>query len=280
MMLMRYLDINGDPAWGVAQEQSFQPLIGFTLTAWLADTDAMNLEAVVQKYGFGSAIAIPSSLLAPIEGQEVWAAGVTYLRSRDARQEEAVDGGDVYARVYGAARPEVFYKGNARTVVGHGGEVGIRADSVWNVPEPELGLVLNAALRIVGLTIGNDMSSRSIEGDNPLYLPQAKVYAASCALGPGILAFEADAVPRSRIAITISRAGIAVFSGETHTSQLKRTAADLIEHLGRSNPFHDGVVLLTGTGIVPHADVTLLAGDRIDIDIEGLGRLTNTVRIV
>ncbi|MCY4145356.1 MAG: fumarylacetoacetate hydrolase family protein [Chloroflexi bacterium] len=215
--------------------------------------------------------------LPPLDEQEVWAAGVTYMRSREARQEEASDGGDVYARVYDAPRPEIFYKASAKNTVGHLGHVGIRSDSAWNVPEPELGLAINPAMELLGFTIGNDMSSRDIEGANPLYLPQAKLYAASCALGPGILLAPSDQWLAATIRLDIARAGEAVFSGAISTDQIKRGIAELIDYLGRSNSYPDGVFLLTGTGIVPPAEFTLLPGDEVRIGIDGIGSLKNWV---
>lgn len=219
-------------------------------------------------------------ILPPVDLQEVWAAGVTYERSRSARQEESVDGGDVYARVYDAPRPELFFKARAERVVGPGAQVGIRADATWSVPEPELAILFNPALEVVGFTIGNDMSSRDIEGANPLYLPQAKVYRASCALGPGLLLTPTDAWPAATIHMLIERGGAPVFSGEVHTDRIRRTIAELADYLGRSTEFPDGVVLLTGTGIVPPGDFTLAAGDRVTISIDGIGTLSNEVIVV
>jgi 2-dehydro-3-deoxy-D-arabinonate dehydratase len=218
--------------------------------------------------------------LAPVDTQDIWGAGVTYQRSREARQEEAVDGGDIYARVYRAERPELFFKGHGRDVIGLGGEVGIRADAAWNVPEPELALVMNPALEVVGVTVGNDMSSRDIEGENPLYLPQAKIYMGSCALGPGIVLGARTEWPVAAIRLSIERADLLLFSGETHTSNIRRRVPELLSYLGHSNTFPDGVVLLTGTGIVPPSDFTLARGDRVRITIDGIGELINTVRVV
>lgn len=218
--------------------------------------------------------------LSPLENQQVWAAGVTYIRSREARQEEAEDGGDVYARVYEADRPELFFKALGENVVGHGDFVGIRQDAMWNVPEPELGLVLNPAMEMVGFTIGNDMSSRDIEGANPLYLPQAKVYTASCAIGPSILLNPTNEWLDTTIRLSIAREGAVIFSDEIHTSRIKRTIQELIDYLGRSNHFPNGVVLLTGTGIVPPSDFTLQADDVVAITIDGIGTLENTVKVV
>jgi len=220
----------------------------------------------------------PGELLAPIGAQEVWAAGVTYYRSRDARMEESQSaaGGDFYARVYEAERPELFFKSTPHRVVGPGGQVRLRADSRWNVPEPELVLAVNAAGRIFGVTVGNDMSSRDIEGENPLYLPQAKVYDGSCALGPGILLGEVPGA-ETTIKLEIARAGALAFAGETTLAQLKRRPAELVGYLFRDQSFPNGTFLMTGTGIVPGADFTLRAGDEIRIEIAGVGRLVNTV---
>ena len=220
------------------------------------------------------------TLLAPIQSQEVWACGVTYERSRDARMRESSQA-TVYDLVYDAARPEVFFKATPGRVVGPGDEVVIRADSGWDVPEPELALVLNSALEIVGYTIGNDVSSRAIEGENPLYLPQAKTYKACCALGPAIaLAWDVDDPRALTVRLTITRDGATAFSGDVSTARLHRTFADLVEYLGRDNEFPHGVVLLTGTGIIPADDFTLQPGDLVQIAIDGLGLapLENTVR--
>jgi 2-dehydro-3-deoxy-D-arabinonate dehydratase len=221
----------------------------------------------------------PDEVLAPIVGQEVWAAGVTYYRSRDARMEESRDaaGSDFYARVYGAERPEIFFKSSAHRTVGSGGRVRIRADSRWNVPEPELVLAVNSAGRIFGYTVGNDMSSRDIEGENPLYLPQAKVYDGSCALGPSIFVSDQTPSAETGIRLEIARQGAVVFAGETTLAQLKRRPAELVSFLFRDSSFPSGVMLMTGTGIVPPTDFTLAPGDAIRIEIDGVGRLVNTV---
>jgi 2-dehydro-3-deoxy-D-arabinonate dehydratase len=218
--------------------------------------------------------------LPPVDEQEIWASGVTYERSREARQEESQDGGDVYARVYQAERPELFFKSPGSKVVGPYAEVGIRADATWSVPEPELALVINPAMELVGFTVGNDMSSRDIEGENPLYLPQAKVYKASCALGPGIVLNPSSEWPDTLIHINIQRGGQTAFENEVHTDRIKRRINELISYLGRSSEFPDGVVLLTGTGIVPPSDFTLQAGDVVTITIDGIGKLQNTVKVV
>jgi len=220
----------------------------------------------------------PPTLLAPIENQEVWAAGVTYLRSRDARIDESKDagGGTFYDRVYDAPRPEIFFKATPSRVVGTGGAVRIREDSKWNVPEPEVALAINSAGSIFGYTVGNDMSSRDIEGENPLYLPQAKVYAACCGLGPGLVVREP--LPReTSIDLEISRGGQIVTKDATSVAQMKRGFEELAAYLFRDNLFPNGTYLLTGTGIIPSADFTLQAGDQIRITIAGLGTLENIV---
>jgi 2-dehydro-3-deoxy-D-arabinonate dehydratase len=215
----------------------------------------------------------------PIAGQEVWAAGVTYYRSRTARMEEssAACGSDFYDRVYSAARPELFFKASSSRVVGNGQQVRIRSDSRWNVPEPELALCITSGGRIFGYTIGNDMSSRDIEGENPLYLPQAKVYDGCCALGPGIL-LSAESLPAStEIGMAIRRNGATVFQGSTCLDRMKRVGRELADYLFRDNTFPSGCFLLTGTGVVPPNDFTLQSGDAIQITIEPIGTLENTV---
>lgn len=216
----------------------------------------------------------------PIGNYEVWAAGVTYKRSEEARERES-NNSTIYSRVYGAERPELFMKAVGSDVVGTGQPVGIRADAKWSVPEPELVVVLNSRMEVVGFTIGNDMSSRDIEGENPLYLPQAKVYERSCAVGPYIwLQPGAQAWPEVGIDMTIRRGDAVVFHGETHSSQLHRTLADLVDYLGRAKRFPNGVLLFTGTGIVPPDTFTLQAGDEISIHIDEIGELINTVMVV
>jgi 2-dehydro-3-deoxy-D-arabinonate dehydratase len=219
------------------------------------------------------------SLLAPIGSQEVWAAGVTYARSRSARAVESHEaGGDrFYDLVYDADRPELFFKATPNRVVGPHQGVRIRTDSSWNVPEPELTLVVGARGNLIGHTIGNDMSSRSIEGENPLYLPQAKVYSQSAAIGPWLRVTSRPPGGETSITMTISRSGSAVFAGSTRLSEMRRTFDELIEYLFRDNEFPKGVFLMTGTGIVPQDDFTLARGDQITITVDGLGTLTNHV---
>lgn len=222
---------------------------------------------------------IPEAVLAPIESQEVWAAGVTYFRSRTARMEEAksAGGGDFYDRVYSAERPELFFKATAHRVVGSGAKVRIRHDSKWNVPEPELTLLVSPKGRIIGFTAGNDMSSRDIEGENPLYLPQAKVYDGSCAMGPAILVSSSRLDSSTEIRVEIRRAGEQAFCGTTTLAAMKRDPEVLVDYLFRENSFPHGCFLMTGTGVVPPDSFTLDHGDEIRIGIAGIGTLKNTV---
>ncbi len=218
------------------------------------------------------------SLLPPIDQQEVWAAGVTYKRSKAARMEESTAAASCYDRVYASPRPELFFKATPHRVAGHGQPLRIRADSNWNVPEPELTLVLSSKLQLVGFTVGNDMSSRDIEGDNPLYLPQAKCYNQSCGLGPWIT-LPVGMPPRNDIGIrlVIHRSGKIAFDSRTSVEQMARTFENLIGWLGRDNAFPTGAFLLTGTGIVPDRSFTLEAGDIVEIKIDGIGTLLNPV---
>ena len=208
--------------------------------------------------------------MAPLEpSQEVWASGVTYLRSRDARESES-DTGDIYMKVYRAKRPELFYKALGWRVVANGEPIRVRKDSTWDVPEPELTLVINSALQVVGYCAGNDVSSRNIEGENPLYLPQAKVYKGSCALGPAIILTDPADMTDLSIELDISRGGEVVFHGETNTSFIQRDFEELAAYLGRSLDFPYGVLLMTGTGIVPPDDFTLQPGDEVRVSIAGM----------
>ena len=218
-------------------------------------------------------------VLAPIGSQEVWASGVTYFKSRTARMEESekAGGGSFYDRVYEAERPELFFKSTAWRVVGHLGTVRIRKDSTWDVPEPELTLFATSEGALVGYTIGNDMSSRSIEGENPLYLPQAKSYTGSAALGPCLYVFNEPLGPDTEIDLSIVRGGEEVFNGQVTLAQMKRKPEELLHFLYREMAFPHGAYLMTGTGIVPSSDFTLQAGDVVHITIEPIGTLTNTV---
>lgn len=244
-----------------------------------------DLEDFLNKSIFGfaklsrSPLDEPDSLRAPIGSQEVWAAGVTYYRSRDARMEESksAGGGDFYDRVYTAERPELFFKSTPHRVAGPAQPVAIRRDSKWNVPEPELTLLVSPGGKIQGYTIGNDMSSRDIEGENPLYLPQAKVYHRSCALGPCVLVSSRPLSQSTGINLEIRRSGQTAFEGTTTLASLKRDPASLAEFLFRDNFFPSGAYLLTGTGIVPPDNFTLQHADEIRISIDGIGTLTNPV---
>ena len=223
---------------------------------------------------------IANEILAPVGNQELWACGVTYLRSKVGRQEESKDagGGDFYARVYDAERPEVFFKSTPHRIVGHGDKVNIRKDSTWNVPEPELTLMVTSSGKIVGYTIGNDMSSRSIEGENPLYLPQAKTYDGCASIGPCIYVTEKPLDSNTIIHLEINRQNKKVFEGSVAISQMKRRLEELVSFVYRECSFPNGCLIMTGTGIVPPNDFTLLSGDEIKISIDGIGTLVNTVR--
>ncbi len=254
-----------------------RPAGPLTINTLFTATDPVTL--VRNAWSSGQPATLPAGPGAPIGTQEIWAAGVTYLRSRTARMEESKDagGGTFYDKVYHAERPELFFKGTPHRVAAPGTPVRIRGDSKWNVPEPELTLAINSHGRIFGYTIGNDMSSRDIEGENPLYLPQAKVYDRSTALGPCLLVTDEVLPATTTIAITINRAGAAVFTGSTQISQIKRKFTELAEFLYRDNSFPDGAYLMTGTGVVPPDSFTLRSGDEIRITIEPIGTLVNPV---
>lgn len=222
---------------------------------------------------------VDSNIQAPIQSQEIWACGVTYYRSKVGRQEESKNSGgsDFYARVYEADRPEIFFKATAARTVGHGEKVRIRKDSTWDVPEPELTLAVTSSGKIVGYTIGNDMSSRSIEGENPLYLPQAKTYDGCAAVGPCIYVTDEPIPSDTLIQMHILREGNIVFEGEVAIDQIKRTLQELVSYLFRETSFPNGCLVMTGTGIVPSNDFTLLKEDEIRITIQNIGTLVNTV---
>jgi 2-dehydro-3-deoxy-D-arabinonate dehydratase len=241
-----------------------------------ADDPARAAESLL---GDGPSFALDEvSLLPPVDAQEVWAAGVTYRRSREARERESAGAARFYDLVYNADRPELFFKATAARVVGPGRRIRVRRDSRWSVPEPELALVVSPGLKIVGYTVGNDVSSRDIEGENPLYLPQAKVYDGACALGPVVTLAHAMPSPAEvTIRLTIERGGRTVFDGSTSPGAMKRSFEELVGWLGRDNSFPCGVVLLTGTGVVPPDDFTLAVGDAVHIDVTGIGRLSNVV---
>jgi 2-dehydro-3-deoxy-D-arabinonate dehydratase len=249
-------------------------------TDWDALLNSDDLPAQVNA-AKGSAEAISGDVLTPVTSQEVWASGVTYYRSRNARMEEsqAAGGGDFYDRVYIAERPELFFKASPWRVVHPGGEVRIRRDATWSIPEPELTLVANNKGKLIGLTIGNDMSSRDIEGENPLYLPQAKVYNGSCAIGPCILLWNGPVDRSATITLQILRGNETIVSGSTTLAELKRDPEELLQYLYRELDFPTGAFLLTGTGIVPPTEFTLSHGDVIHVSIDGIGTLENRVSI-
>ncbi len=244
--------------------------------------DLFGVDGLVDYLGSsdGAAFDADPAPLKPVSRQEVWAAGITYYASRDARMEESEVAGsaDVYQRCYDALRPELFFKATAHRVVGDGDSVRIRTDAHWNVPEPELTLAITKHGEVFGYTIGNDMSSRDIEGENPLYLPQAKIYDGCASLGPCIVVTDRPPPPECEISLSITRNGAGtVFAGATTVARIRRTFTELVEHLRRDNSFPDGCFLMTGTGIVPPADFTLEAGDAIEISIDAIGTLRNWV---
>jgi len=278
LKICRFKKSNGEVACGLYDESGIRDLsaLGFnSMTQVLEDSTALQSVNPVSERPLPLATV---ELLPPVERQEVWAAGVTYQRSKKARMEESEFSASAYDKVYEAPRPELFFKSLAEKISAPGGPVGIRRDAKWNVPEPELALVINSRKQLAGFTIGNDMSSRDIEGENLLYLPQAKIYQHSCSLGPCIALGASEEEARTwSISIRIHRGGTEVFSGETSVNQIKRNFAELIEYLWRSQEFPHGVVLLTGTGVVPSDDFTLRIGDLVRINISGLGTLENTV---
>jgi len=259
-----------------SQGKYFLPSPALSWNSLFASADAAAMVAAALQNGRPA--PAPTRPGAPLESQEIWAAGVTYFRSRTARMEESKDsgGGTFYDKVYKAERPEIFFKATPHRVAAPGEAVRIRQDSRWNVPEPELTLAINSAGRIFGYTVGNDMSSRDIEGENPLYLPQAKLYHKSAAIGPCLLI--ADPLPATtEISIEIRRGGAGVFAGRTALSEIKRTFTDLATYLFRENSFPHGSYLMTGTGVVPPDEFTLRSGDEIRITIAPIGTLINSV---
>jgi 2-dehydro-3-deoxy-D-arabinonate dehydratase len=252
-----------------------------SITSLLEDANRMQRLSDLAGQDLPKVTLADVTLLTPVEGQEIWAAGVTYLRSKRARMEESDFSANAYDLVYEADRPEIFFKSLPEKVSGPGEAVGIRSDAKWNVPEPELTLVVNSARELAGYTIGNDMSSRDIEGENLLYLPQAKVYDRSCAVGPWIVVGANEAEVREwTIGVEIVRDGKTIFSGETSINNIKRTFDELVGYLCQSQTFPQGAMLLTGTGVVPDDDFTLVADDVVRIAISGLGTLENKVAVV
>jgi 2-dehydro-3-deoxy-D-arabinonate dehydratase len=285
MKLFRFNKQDETPRIGLADgDSTLLDLTAAGIAGMKPLLEAGDPVAEIQRFSKTGLPRVPLSeitFLAPVEQQEVWAAGVTYLRSKTARMEESEFSANAYDRVYAAERPEIFFKSLPEKVVAKGEAVGIRRDAKWNVPEPELALVLNSRGKIVGYTIGNDMSSRDIEGENLLYLPQAKTYHRSCALGPWIVLGTPEADARQwLIKIEIHRAGKAVFAGETSVGQIKRRFEELAAFLFRSQIFPHGAILMTGTGIVPPDHFTLRENDVIRIEISGIGVLENSVVVV
>src|ERR671920_243237 len=260
MYLSRHETATG-PRW--ALDERYLPQ-DFKLE-WLLEVPATDARSLLERQALGD--AADDVLLPPVEpGHEIWASGVTYLQSKDAREVESTDA-DAYERVYDAERPELFFKALGWRVVGHGDRVRVREDSHWNVPEPELVLIVNSRMEVVGYTAGNDVSSRDIEGENPLYLPQAKVYDGSCSLGPGIVVCGPDAMRDLDITMSIRRGDDTIFEDEVDTSQMKRQPEELAGYLGKELAFPAGALLMTGTGIVPGDDFTLKVGDRVGISV-------------
>jgi 2-dehydro-3-deoxy-D-arabinonate dehydratase len=282
MKLFRFLDANSRIATGVlfpdGRAVDLTPTDCCSFNSCLESEDPVGDLDRIARRELSTLDLASTRFLAPVERQEIWAAGVTYLRSKSARMDESDFSADAYDRVYTASRPELFFKSMPEKVVAHTQPVGIRRDARWSVPEPELALILTSRGRIAGYTIGNDMSSRDIEGENLLYLPQAKVYARSCALGPWCTMGVSESEARSwTVSLEIERQGQTVFSAQTSIDQIKRSFTELTEYLFRSQHFPHGAVLLTGTGIVPPNDFTLQTGDWIRMAISGIGTLENTV---
>ena len=285
MKLCRFKDSSGTVCVGLAIDENTMANLTAggveSITSVLEDADGMQRLSDLAVQDLPKVALSDVTLLTPVEGQEIWAAGVTYLRSKKARMEESDFSANAYDLVYEADRPEIFFKSLPEKVSGPGEPVGIRSDAKWNVPEPELTLVVNSAKELVGYTIGNDMSSRDIEGENLLYLPQAKVYDRSCAVGPWIVLGSSEADVRGwTIDIKIMRDGKTIFNGETSIKNIKRTFDELVGYLCQSQTFPKGAMLLTGTGVVPDDDFTLTTGDIIRIAISGIGTLENRVVVV
>jgi len=278
MRIVRYLvDAQADPAVGVELDDGIRKL-GVSTAGDLLSRPLAEIRALVENARESAGISKDSVLLSPIDGRtEVWAAGVTYQRSRQARVEESTTS-DIYERVYDSRRPELFFKCAAWRAVTDGEPVGIRPDSILNVPEPELALVANQYAEVVGYLVCNDVSSRSIEAENPLYLPQAKTYAGSCAISSGIRpVWEVPTPNELEVVLTIEHRGTVRWEGSANTRQMRRTMAELIGFLFSAEQFPEGVVLSTGTGIVPDMDFTLQEGDLVTVRIQGVGTLANAV---
>ncbi len=281
MKIAKFNDPKGGPRVGIVDHERLVPVRLTSELASLADIiSSADPITAAESLAADPAIAADDAVawLAPIDQQEIWAAGVTYKRSQTARMEESEAAASCYDRVYKAARPELFFKATPHRTCGHGQPLRIRKDATWNVPEPEVTLVLSRSLKIVGLTVGNDMSSRDIEGENPLYLPQAKCYNASAGLGPWVRLYR-ELPPPAEIGIDlkIHRGGEIVFDQQTSAAEMARTFSDLVSWLGRDNDFPQGAFLMTGTGIIPSSDFTLAPGDVVKITIDGVGTLSNPI---
>lgn len=281
MKIAKFLDVSDTARVGIVVDSQLVPLKLTSqcdsLQALLASPSPIATAESLEK-GDGIAIDANTRWLPPIDSQEVWAAGVTYKRSQTARMEESEAAASCYDLVYNADRPELFFKATPHRVSGHGQPLRIRTDATWNVPEPEITLVISPEMKIVGLTVGNDMSSRDIEGENPLYLPQAKCYDQCAGLGPWITLFDTLPAPETlKVDLKIMRGDAVVFDQQTSGDQMARTFDDLVGWLGKDNSFPTGAFLMTGTGIVPTSEFTLHAGDVVNITIDGVGALSNTI---
>ena len=291
-VLLARVALRAGPAWGVLVDDTLEIVAADAGTNGGFLASLLQLPRPVRALGerrrgaprlkaaevmAASADSLTPHLLAPLDLQEVWAAGVTYERSRVARMEETAGAEDFYDKVYSAERPELFFKGAASRVSGHNGPIRIRRDASWNVPEPEIAVLVSAHGEIAGYSIGNDVSSRDIEGENPLYLPQAKIYRESCALGPVVWLTDEEPSPVFDITITIHRRDAMVWEGKISTAAMRRSFADLADWLVRDNVFPAGAYLLTGTGLVPEAGFSLAPGDRVAIAVPRIGTLSNTV---
>ena len=278
MQIVRF-QADGEPRAGVLDGDVITTLATVPGVSGLLSLPVSEIRAICAAPGGTTIPRARAELLAPVDGRtEVWAAGVTYERSRDARMLESENSASIYDRVYAAERPELFFKSAAWRVRGPGSPVSVRADSFIDVPEPELAVVLNSAGEVAGYTICNDMSSRSIEGENPLYLPQAKIYLGGCAVGPAITpAWEIPDPYDLTIGLTISRAGVLAWEGSASTARLRRRIDELAAYLFREDDFPEGAVLSTGTSLVPDLPFTLQAGDEVSITISGIGELSNPV---
>ncbi len=280
MQVAKFLDPTTlTPRLGLIESDLIRPLRGSSRIATILEHPEPAQEVERRKSTRESSLPIDQvRLFPPMDQHEVWGAGVTYLRSKEAREEESEQAASFYDLVYQADRPELFFKATPNRVVGSGGRIRVRTDTSWCVPEPEFALVIDDTLRIVGATIGYDVSARDIEGKNPLYLPQAKVYDGCCAIGPVVTLIDSmPPINSLAIKLQVERSGAIICQQETSTAQMARRFEDLIDWLGRDNLFPDGVILLTGTGIIPPSDFTLKPGDIVQIEIDGIGTLRNTV---